>query len=315
MFGIFKRKTKPSFVIKSSDYHTVSFIEKLLSDIAKWKLLAFFFAFFVVCCVFKNDITTIFSKYKSGYIAVLELDTAIVTDKHRSKVLRELTEDKNLKGVFLKINSPGGTITGSEILYREIKKLASKVPVYSLIYDLGASGAYMTAIASTKIFAHETSLTGSIGVLMQSLDIAELSKKIGARFKTYRSGKYKGQPDSFEQRSDEIEMYMQGAITESHKFFEDLVRKERNISITDIKNIANGKIFTGVEAVSLKLIDGVSVEDDVKEKLLKETGKLEFKDVSLKEEEKKSFVSQLIDEIMRDQNDKSSKVQVMAIMK
>ena len=83
MFGIFKRKTKPSFVIKSSDYHTVSFIEKLLSDIAKWKLLAFFFAFFVVCCVFKNDITTIFSKYKSGYIAVLELDTAIVTDKHR----------------------------------------------------------------------------------------------------------------------------------------------------------------------------------------------------------------------------------------
>lgn len=314
MFSIFKKKTKPSVVVKSSDYHTISFIEKLLFDITKWKLLTFFSIFLVTLFIFKNEIK-IFSKYRSGYIAVLELDTVIVTDKHRSKVLHELMKDKNLKGIFLKINSPGGTITGSEILYHEIKKLAEKVPVYSLIYDLGASGAYMTAIASTKIFAHETSLTGSIGVLMQSLDVAELSKKVGARMKTYRSGKYKGQPDSFEQNSDEIEAYMQSAIIESHKFFEDLVRKERDISITDIKNIANGKIFTGAEAVSLKLIDGISIEDDVKESLLKETGKIEFKDVSLKEEKKKSFVSQLIDDIMNDQSDKSSKVKVMAIMK
>ncbi|MFT4967034.1 MAG: protease-4 [Candidatus Deianiraeaceae bacterium] len=316
MFEWLKKGKKDTKKISNSDYNTLAFVEKLLFDVTKWKVIAVASALVALFVLFSggNSDDIISAKYTKKFIAVIEVDNVIVTDKHRSKILKKLAENKNLKGVLLKINSPGGTITGSEILYNEVKKLSNIVPVYSLIYDVGASGGYMVAIGSTKIFAHETSLTGSIGVLMQSLEASKLAEKIGAKFKTYRSAKYKAQPDTFEETTDDINKYMHSAIMESHKFFENLVRRERNISIIDIKNVANGKIFTGLQAVSLNLIDGVSTEDGVKEALTKALKqKIDFKEVSLKKNEKKNFISELINQII--EGTPSSKVQVMAIMK
>jgi ClpP class serine protease len=101
-----------------------------------------------------------------------------------------------------------------------------------------------------------------------------------------------------------------------HKFFENLVSVERKIPLSQISDVANGKIFMGNEAVSLKLIDDVSNEESVKQELLKHVGqKLDFKDISLKEDDKESFFSGLIDEIIKKNKDTSSKVQVLAIMK
>ena len=323
MFGFLKKvfykvDRKPSgFLQKCSDYNTITFIEKLLQDVAKWKVISIILVF--IACFFainnKQSSNSIMN-YGKDFIAVIEIDSVIQTDKHRTKVLEKLSENKNLKGVLLKINSPGGTITGSEILYNEIKKLSKIVPVYSLIYDVGASGGYMVALGSTKIFAHQTSITGSIGVLMQTLEAQELAKKIGARFRTYRSATYKAQPDSFEEPSEEIQKYMETAIKESHKFFENLVSVERKIPLSQISDVANGKIFMGNEAIVLKLIDDVSNEESVKQELLKQIGqKLDFKDISLKEDDKESFFSELIDEIIKKNKDTSSKVQVLAIMK
>lgn len=326
MFAFFKpclnffkknsNQKNPSFK-KTSDINIILFVEQLLKDVMKWKIIAIFSLIALVCFYFTSgDKNGKMIHYNKDFIAVLEIDGIIENDSYRTKTLEKLLENENLKGVFLKINSPGGTITGSEVLYNEIRYFSKKIPVYTLIYDLGASGGYMVALGSTKIFAHHSSLTGSIGVLMQTLEMHELSKKIGAKMKTYRSALYKAQPDSFEEPQQEIDEYMQSAIMESHKFFEDIVKKSRKIPDDQIKNVANGKVFMASEALRLQLIDGISNEKDVKKSLQKKIGKdLDFKEISLKEEESKSFISQVIDEIFKQNNNASSKVQILAIMK
>ena len=319
MFEFLKKNNKVSArkpartVAKISDYNSLSFIEKLMGDVIKWKIISALILLSAVFCYYTCHSKG--SMYSENFIAEIEIDGVIETDKFRSEALRELAENENLKGVFLKINSPGGTITGSEILYKEIKKLSVKVPVYALIYDLGASGGYMTALGATKIYSHETSITGSIGVLMQTLQLEELSKKVGVKMKVYRSVPFKAQPDSFEKTSPEVDSYMQSSIDESHKFFANLVAKERKLTPEETFNVANGKIYMGTEALRLKLIDGIAQEQEVKSALIKTVGKLEFEEVSLKEDEEEGFVSQIIDEILEKKSKESSKSQVMAIMK
>jgi len=326
MFEFLKKVCKPLYkskgkntdfgnnFVKISDYNSLAFIEKLLRDLAKWKIITFVSILLLIGMLCCNKLPSL-GLYSQDFIAEIEVDGVIETDKFRSKVLKELAEDKNLKGVFLKINSPGGTITGSEILYGEIKKISNKVPVYALIYDLGASGGYMIALGANKIYSHETSITGSIGVLMQTLQFEELSKKVGARMKVYRSVPFKAQPDPFEKTTPEVDFYMQTSIEESHKFFANLVAKERKFSAEEILNVANGKIFMGSEALKLKLIDGIADEQFVKSALMKKVGKLEFEEVSLKKEADEGFVSQIIDDILKKKSKESSKSKVMAIMK
>lgn len=321
MFKLFKKQERLDYSFtKTDDYNTIVFIEKLLKDVLKWKILAFAMVFIAIIFVVKGKNKASFGLFSQDFIATIEMDGVIQTDKYRTKILEELSKNNNLKGVLLKINSPGGTITGSEILYDEIKKLSKKVPVYALIYDVGASGGYMIALGATKIFAYETSITGSIGVLMQSIEAAKLAEKLGIKYKIYRSVKYKAQPDPFEETSPEIDEYMQNAINESHKFFENLVMVERKISPDNIKNVANGKVFMGSEALKLHLIDEISNEENVKKKLINDIknkyGKeLDFKEISLKEDENKGFMSQIIDIIFGNDSSSSSKIQIMAIMK
>lgn len=313
--GLFKTKGNTVTSYRHADYNTLTFVEKLLHDVTKWKLIAV--ALLIVAALFAFKCGKKWGSPLGGdFIAVVEIDGVIETNSHRTKVLTELAENKNLKGVFLKINSPGGTVTGSEILYSQIKRLRDVAPVYTLIYDLGASGGYMVALGSTKIFAHESSITGSIGVLMQSLDVESLAKTIGARFKTYRSTDYKGRPDPFEKSPAAVEAYMRSTIEANHKFFASIVSKERKISDSQIGSVANGKIFIGTEALRLHLIDGISDEVTVKKMFKEELGKdYSFKEVSVKEDEDESFVSKIIDDIFRKKNESAYGARVMAIMK
>lgn len=308
------KKEKKSQLFFSDDYNVIAFTEKLLGDVTKWKFFAVVLLIILGVVLFKGNTKDVGS-YKD-FVAVIEIDGIIQTDSYRTKILEKLAENKGLRGVFLKINSPGGTITGSEILYNEIKRLREIVPVYSLIYDLGASGAYMTAIASTQIFAHESSITGSIGVLMQSIEAEEFANKIGARIKTYRSSIYKGQPDTFQKATPEIEQYMKEAIDVNYKFFANMVAKERKISPEQLPNVANGKIFSGEQALALNLIDGIATESIVKKKLEEKLAKkYEFVDVSLKEEEKMSIISQMINDILSTPKESLYGTKVMAVMK
>jgi protease-4 len=316
--NIFSKKSekiqKYASSIQSNDYNTISFVEKLLHDVTKWKFIAIGLLLIIGLLFFKSGNKNAVNTYKN-FIAVIEIDGVIETDSYRTEILDKLVENKSLKGVFLKINSPGGTITGSEILYNEIKRLREVVPVYSLIYDLGASGGYMTALGSTQIFAHESSITGSIGVLMQSLEVEDLANKIGARMRTYRSSQYKGQPDSFKKATPEIDEYMRETIEKNHNFFSQIVVSERKIPAEQMLNIANGKIFMGKEAVALQLIDGIANEQMVKKMLEEKAGKYDFVEVSLKKDEKTGIVSQIIDDILNGKKESLYGAKVMAVMK
>jgi protease-4 len=311
----FKKPKTNAALYHSNDYNTITFVEKLLHDVTKWKFIAVGLLLIMGLFYFKADNKNAATSYKD-FIAVIEVEGVIETNSYRTEVLEKLYKNKSLKGVFLKINSPGGTITGSEILYNEIKLLREIVPVYSLIYDLGASGAYMTALGSTQIFAHESSITGSIGVLMQSLEVEDLANKIGAKFRTYRSSQYKGQPDPFKKPTSEIEDYMKATIDANYRFFSEIVARERKIPAEQLPNVANGKIFMGSEAVALRLIDGIADEKSVKKLLQEKIGKeYDFVKVSLKEDEKQSFVSQIIDDLFKKKRESMHNTKVMAIMK
>ena len=308
-----KKHSKAGGYFHTNDYNAITFSEKLLRDVTKWKFIA-------VALVLLIGVITYSKQNNAGgyknFIAVLEIEGVIETDSYRTEVLNKLAENKNLKGVFLKINSPGGTITGSEILYKEIKRLRAIVPVYSLIYDLGASGAYMAAIGSSQIFSHESSIVGSIGVLMQSLEVEDLANKIGARMQTYRSSQYKAQPDPFKKPNLDVKEYMHATIEANHRFFSQLVASERKISQEKLPSIANGKIFMGMEALELQLIDGISEENAVKKALEEKIGKkYDFVEISLKEEKKEGIISQIISDIFKNNQDSIYGAKVMAVMK
>lgn len=146
----------------------------------------------------KNNKDTKDDYFSSDVIAEIKIDDEIIEDDYRDRKIEELIFNDRIKAVILNIDSPGGMVTPSEILYDLISKLNNKKPVVVLMDGMATSGAYMIAIGSDYLIARNTTLTGSIGVLMQSYEIVDLAKKFGVELKTFKSSELKGMPSLFE---------------------------------------------------------------------------------------------------------------------
>ena len=231
---------------------------------------------------------------KDNFIAEIYVDGVIESDKYRDKVLDKILESKNIKALIVNINSPGGTITGSEILYLKLSEIAKKIPVVSVIYDLGASGGYMASLASEYIIVHATSITGSIGVLMRSYDVSEVSKKIGFTVRTYKSSEFKAAPDPFNKPSEKVNRYLENSINEGYLFFRNLVKERREMSESKLNSIADGRIFSGYIAVKEGLADEVGTRKTAISYLFDEYNLKDLKtyEILIKEEEDMGFFGQ-----------------------
>lgn len=183
--------------------------------------------------------------------------------------IKRATHDKKVRAIILQINSGGGGITASDIIYKSLLDFKASSPdrkVVSIFGDVSASGAYYIALASDHIIAHPTTITGSIGVLIQSMNIRELSDKIGIKDVTIKSGKNKDMLNPMGQINPEQQLMVQKLVDGMHARFVGLVAKGRDLPLQDVKELADGRIYSADEALALKLIDQIGYWDDAVKK-------------------------------------------------
>ena len=243
---------------------------KLKEQLGRWRALAILAVVVLAIVLVKGE--TKESPLLGDYIARIKVDGLIQDDQERDNILKGLEENRNVKAVVVHINSPGGTVGGSEILYRRLKKIAKVKPVVAVMESVAASGGYMVAVASNRIYTLEGTLTGSIGVYFQSAEITELSKKIGVTFNTFKSSPLKASPTPFEKVTPEITDAIEALIRDNYDLFLDFVESGRNMPRDELAKLADGRVYTGRQAVKNGLADAIGGEDEAVSWLQKEKG-------------------------------------------
>ncbi len=195
-----------------------------------------------------------------AYIARISIKGLIRDDEERVKQLDQLAKSSAARAVIVHIDSPGGTTAGSEQLYDSLMRLKEKKPLVIVVDGLAASGGYITALAGDHIVARQTSLVGSIGVLFQYPNVADLLSKIGVKVESIKSSPLKAAPDGFEPTSPEARAAIESIIKDSYAWFKGLVQDRRHLNDDELQTVADGRVFTGRQAVGMKLIDEIGDE-------------------------------------------------------
>ncbi|MCF8720536.1 signal peptide peptidase SppA [Nitrospina gracilis] len=195
------------------------------------------------------------------------------------EALDKAEKDRDVRAILLSINSPGGTVTSSDILYHEIKSFKEKnnVKVYAQVMDLAASGGYYVAQAADTIIAHPTSITGSIGVITLKMNLRGLMEKVGVDFEVVKSGDKKDFLSPFRPLTDEERRLFQAAIDDMHDRFVEVITKNRpHLNEAQVRQLADGRVFTARQALDAKLIDHVGYLDDTRNLIKKDLALRDF---------------------------------------
>ena len=216
---------------------------------------------------YKTDLSKVMSLKKSAGIGIISISGAIYQTDSRnifergssriSERIKKMSEKKNVKAILIDINSPGGTVSAVQDIYSAIvrAKKKTKKPFVARIGNVAASGGYYVAAACDKIVANPGSITGSIGVIFNAGNYEGLMKKIGVKSEIIKSGKFKDIGTPSRQMTKEERELLQGMIDDSYSQFIEAVSAGRNISIENLKPLADGRIYTGRQAYDVKLID------------------------------------------------------------
>jgi protease-4 len=194
-----------------------------------------------------------------GSIARVTIEGLIRANRQRVEALDRLARS-NALAVIVHVNSPGGTVAGSEELYDSLTRVRAKKPVVVVVDGLAASGGYIAALASDRIVAQETALVGSIGVIFQYPNVAELLKSIGVTVESVKSSPLKAAPNGFEPTSPEARAAVESIVLDSYAWFRGLVGSRRQLDPALLEKVADGRVFTGRQAVGLNLIDSLGDE-------------------------------------------------------
>jgi protease-4 len=198
---------------------------------------------------------------KQPQIARISISGFIAEDRDQAEMLDKLAKNDAVKGVIVSINSTGGSTTGGEALYEGLRKLAAAKPTVATIGTVGASAAYMAAIATDHIVARRTSITGSIGVIFEYPEVSQLLDKLGVRVEDIKSAPLKAEPDPFHPTSDEARAVVQGLVNDTFNWFVDIVAERRKLDRALALTYADGRIYTGQQALNVKLIDELGGEE------------------------------------------------------
>jgi protease-4 len=205
-------------------------------------------------------------------IARIEVGGFIAGSQRMADLFKRVGEAGSVSGVVISINSPGGTTTGAEELYRGIRQLAEKKPLVAFVDGTAASGGYITALAADYIVARETSLVGSIGVLFQYPDVSRLLNTLGVQVQEIKSAPLKAEPSPFHPTSPEARAALEAVVSDTYDWFKRLVAERRKLDETQLGVVSTGQIFSGRQGVPLKLIDQLGSERDAVAWLEREKG-------------------------------------------
>lgn len=195
---------------------------------------------------------------RSSPIAVIPLEGEIMESKRVVEMLQEAEENKEIKAIILRIDSPGGAVAPTQEIYEEVRRIDEKKPIYASFGTVAASGGYYIGAATRKIWANAGTLTGSIGVIMQMADLSELFAWAKYKQITIKAGRYKDIGNPGRSMTDEEKQFLTDLLAGTHKqFMEDISRVRKDRLKKDITELAQGQIFHGTEAKELGLVDEV----------------------------------------------------------
>jgi protease-4 len=234
---------------------------RLRRKLSFWRVVAFLVILVaIVGAVISTAGRDSFPLVKEPQIARVTVSGFIANDRNRDELLARLARTDAVKGVIVSIDSTGGATAGGEALYEGVRQLAEKKPTVATIATFGASAAYMTAIATDHIVARRSSITGSIGVLFQYPEVSDLLKNLGVKVEDIKSAPLKASPSLFEPTSEEARRVIQGVVDDTYNWFVDIVAERRGLARADALSLADGRIYTGQQALEANLIDEVGGE-------------------------------------------------------
>jgi len=262
-------------------------------QLTKWKI--FSLGLIILALFIVNNNLPFGKSIKKGtfsdrdYIASVSISEIIIDDLDRIKKLSEIEQNDRIKAVIVNVNSPGGSVVGSEMLYNSLVKISKVKPVVVIMGSLATSGGYLISLGGNYIIAHNGTITGSIGVIMQSTEFTELADMIGVKFNNFKSNVLKASPNPTEKVTPEVYQATMNSIDTVYYYFIELVATRRNLGIEYVKKIADGRIYSGQQAFDLKLVDAIGSSDTALQWLYnrREISKdLDVIDISLKYKDK-----------------------------
>lgn len=198
------------------------------------------------------------------HVARVAISGIIQDDRELLERLDRIARNDRAKALVVTIASPGGTTYGGEVLFKALRKVAEKKPVVTDIRTLAASAGYMVATAGDTIVAGESSITGSIGVLFQYPQVKELLDKLGVSLEEIKSTPLKAEPSPFHPASEEAKAMIRLMVMDSYDWFVDLVAERRNLPRAEVLRLADGSIFTGRQALAVKLVDRLGGPEEIR---------------------------------------------------
>lgn len=235
---------------------------RLRRKLTFWRSVALIVALAcLVSIVFAMQPEEGFGAKSRPHVAKLRVEGTIVENEDLVALIDEVGETDAVKGVILAIDSPGGTTAGGEAIYEAVRRLAADKPVVAQIGTLGASAAYMIASGTDHIVARQSSIVGSIGVILQTPNVSGLLETLGVEVKSIKSTALKGEPSMTGKPVPGAEEMMRAMVLDSFDWFKGIVEERRGLSSAEITELADGSVFTGRQALDRKLIDALGGEE------------------------------------------------------
>lgn len=293
MFGLGKKSNLPENEQDRSWYMLEKIIQESQTEqrrARRWgtffKLLTFVYLIVVVALfsVRGQNSDSLLSAATEPHVAVIKIKGAIAEDQDASannivQALRRAFENQHSKAIVLAINSPGGSPVQANYVYDEIKRLRlqhPKIPVYAVISDIGASGAYYIAAAADYIYAAESSLVGSIGVTAAGFGFVETLDKLGVERRNYTSGEHKSFLDPFSPQREDEKVFWQSVLQLTHEQFIKRVQEGRGGRLKQNPQLFTGLIWNGEQALELGLIDGLGSAGFVAREIIKQEKMIDY---------------------------------------
>ena len=195
-----------------------------------------------------------------SYVARLDIGGLITEDPDRERALAELARDPSVRALIVEIDSPGGTVVGGESLFVALRRVAAAKPVVAVMGEMATSGGYMAALGADHIFARQGTLTGSIGVILQTVDVTSMLDKLGIKPESVKSDPLKAQPSPLEPFTDDARRAIQETIADTFQMFLEMVIERRQLTPERARVLADGRVYTGRQALQNGLIDGLGGE-------------------------------------------------------
>ena len=252
------------------DAETVVDRRRLRRRLTLWRVLAVAFGLLLLGIFAFGDRDGMSSAGFLPHIARVSVTGIITDDRKMNELIDRVAKADHVKAVILDINSPGGTTTGGEALYDAVQRLAAKKPVVAVCGTLATSAAYIVALATDRIFVYGNTITGSVGVVFQWANVTELLHTLGVKVEEVKSGPLKAVPSPFEPTDERARALTEEMVKDAQVWFVDLVKNRRKIEPGSVPGLTDGRIYSGRQALALKLVDQIGDEQAAKAWLQKE---------------------------------------------